>query len=89
MEHKNDKRHLIRLDYRMEVLATGLTIPKVKTVEQAVISLYTLQYIDNMGREIVVKNLLFRISEKFTSVVEVFTSVTEDEVMNLMGRQVK
>jgi hypothetical protein len=37
----------------------------------------------------VVKNLLFRISEKFTSVVEVFTSVTEDEVMNLMGRQVK
>lgn len=66
MEHKNDKRHLIRLDYRMEVLATGLTIPEVKTVEQAVISLYTLQYIDNMGREIAVKNLLFRISEKFT-----------------------
>ena len=69
----------------MEVLATGLTIPEAKTVEQAVISLYTLQYIDNMRREIAVKNLPgYR--QNVHAVVELFSSITEDEVMNLMGR---
>ena len=82
-EHKNSKSP--KSGYEMTVVATGLTVPEAQKAEQALISAYTLKYLDNARREIAVGNLQ-KFKKNIISVVELFRGLTEDELMNLMGR---
>ena len=58
IEHKNDLRHPWRAQYTMTVVASGLTLSQSRLVEQALISAYTLAYLENARREIARHNLV-------------------------------
>lgn len=55
-QHQQDPLHKERENYKMSVIATGLTYEQAKTLEQLLISAFTVQYLDNIRREIAVKN---------------------------------
>ena len=84
-EHKRDPFHKERKHYKMIVVRTRLTIPEAKIAEQTLISAYSLSYLDNARREIAVGNLS-RFKSNIENVIKLFGSVTEDELMDLMGR---
>ena len=69
----------------MVVVATGLSVKEAKATEQVLISAYTLDYLDNARREIAAGNLP-GYWDYMNSVTQIIGSVTEDELMNLMGR---
>ena len=83
-EHKRDPKHPERQNYTMKVIATGLNIPQAKITEQALISAYTLSYLDNARREIAIGNLA-GYYDSLDAVIQIFAGATEDELMNLMG----
>ncbi|MGM9636901.1 MAG: RHS repeat-associated core domain-containing protein [Eubacteriales bacterium] len=78
-------RHPIKSNYEMTVVATGLNIQEAKLMEQSLISAYTLDYLDNARREIAVGNLS-AYESYIDAVIQIYGSVSEDELKNLMGR---
>ena len=83
-EHKRDPLHPERIGYTMVVVATGLSTKEAKVAEQVLISAYTLSYLDNARREIAVGNLP-GYWDYMSSIAQIIGSVTEDELMNLIG----
>ena len=57
---------------------------EAKVAEQVLISAYTLSYLDNARREIAVGNLP-GYWDYMSSIAQIIGSVTEDELMNLIG----
>ena len=57
---------------------------EAKVAEQVLISAYTLSYSDNARREIAVGNLP-GYWDYMSSIAQIIGSVTEDELMNLIG----
>ena len=84
-QHKNDPNHPERSSYHMDVVFTGLTKPQAIAVEQFLISTYTLQYLDNMRREIAVGNLS-KYAENAGMIAELFQCIPENMVLNYMER---
>ena len=82
-EHKNDPLHYWRKDYEMIVVATSLSKEDSILFEQALISAYTLAYLENARREIAKKNI-----SKFTSyvgaVAEIITDVPANDILKLI-----
>ena len=56
-EHKNDPFHPERKGYEMKVLVSGLTLDEARLVEQVVISVFTVAYLENARREIAVSKI--------------------------------
>ena len=56
-EHEHDPRHPWRANYKMFVVATGLSREAARTGEQVLISAYTLNALENARREIAVGNV--------------------------------
>ena len=69
----------------MIVVATGLSVREARIAEQSIISAYTLNYLDNARREIAVSNLT-GYYDNMEAVIQIWGSVTEDELINLLGR---
>ena len=82
---KEHKKNPAKAKYKMKIVATGLNKPEAKIMEQTLISAYTLDYLDNARREIAVGNLA-GYKDNMDAVIKIFGSITEDELMNLMGR---
>ena len=83
-EHQHDSVHSWRQDYTMTVLVTGLTKEKAMMWEQAIISAYTLGYLENARCEIAVKNV-----DKFQryvgAVTELITCLPASGIFELIG----
>ena len=56
-EHLTDPHHPQRANYKMKVVATGLSRPAARIGEQVLISAYTMDALENARREIAVRNL--------------------------------
>ena len=69
----------------MTVVATGLSTRGAKVAEQTIISAYTLDKLDNMRREIAAGKIP-NFKEELGDVITLYGSLTEDELLNLMGR---
>lgn len=69
----------------MKTVATELSIPEAKVVEQFLISTYTLEYLDNARREIALGNLA-EYFKYIAAINQIYNSVNEEEIKNLMGR---
>ena len=78
-------RNPSKAGYVMHVVFTELTLDEAKVYEQALISAYTLEYLDNARREIAVGNL-HGYRKSICAVAQLFDGVVEDELLNLMGR---
>ncbi len=82
-EHERDinKAHLKPL----EVVFTGYTKAQARTMEQLLISVYTLKNLSNARREIAAGNLAnFR--NEIVDIINIFGGAVESEVLTLMGR---
>ena len=84
-QHQNDKNHKERKNYEMRVVKSNLTIGQAKTLEQVLISAYTLGYLENARREIAVGNVS-GFQKNINNIAQIFNGVAEDELKNLMGR---
>ncbi len=82
---KEHNRNPQKKNYEMTVVMTGLTEQEAKIGEQILISAYTLAYLDNARREIAVGNLS-AYESNISAVIQIFESIPEDAVMNLMER---
>ena len=82
-QHQRDSRHPERVNYEMVVVSTGLTVRQAKVEEQTLISVYSLEALDNARREIAVLNLAgFR--EEISRAAEIYGSSIEN-FMDLLG----
>ena len=84
-EHQNDILHPEREGYGMIVVATGLSRTEARTMEQTLISAFTLSYLDNARREISYGNL-HKFQNYMSSISQILGGIPEDDLMNLMGR---
>ena len=84
-EHQNDILHPEREGYGMIVVATGLSRTEARTMEQTLISAFTLSYLDNAMREISYGNL-HKFQNYMSSISQILGGIPEDDLMNLMGR---
>ena len=78
-------KHEVKKGYDMTVVATGLSKRGARIAEQTIISAYTLDKLDNMRREIAVGKLP-NFEDELGDIIALYGSITEDELMNLMGR---
>ncbi len=84
-EHDRDDKHPERKNYDMTVVAEDLSIKEAKFIEQVLISTYTIGYLENIRREISVKNIDGYKQYKDCA-IELFGSFAEDEMMDLVRR---
>ncbi|MBQ7551651.1 MAG: GIY-YIG nuclease family protein, partial [Bacteroidales bacterium] len=69
----------------LEVKFSGLTKHEARAIEQMLISAYSLDNLSNARREISVGNV-GGFAGKIGKIINLFGSVAEDELLNLMGR---
>ena len=84
LEHKNDPKHPERKNYKMLVLASGLTREQAMLLEQVLISAYSLSYLENARREIAVGNV-GKYHNYMTAVSEIVQGIAEVDLINLIG----
>lgn len=83
-EHKNDPLHPQRRSYTMTVVATGLSLQDAMLFEQALISTYSLQYLENMRREISRGNLA-GYYHNADAIIELVGGISVNELFDLLG----
>ena len=83
-QHQHDPLHPWRREYTMNVVASGLTLKGAKLFEQALISAYSITYLENMRREISVGNLQgYR--QSASALTELIYGVDADVLFEMMG----
>ena len=83
-EHHNDLGHPWRRDYQMVVLATGLTTDEARVLEQLLISIYTVGYLENARREIAIKNVP-KFKSYVSAVAEILTGIPGETIYELIS----
>ena len=69
----------------VEVVSTGMTKRQARSTEQVLISAYALDNLKNARREIATGNVS-GFAGNMDSTIKLFGSISEDELLNLMGR---
>ena len=85
-EHNHDSMHPWRADYRMTVLATGLTKKEAMVFEQFLISSYTINYLENARREIAIKNI-GKYQSYMYAITEIYTGIPGNSISEFISRR--
>ena len=83
-EHQHDPYHPKRADYKMTVIASGLTLYEARLMEQVVISAYTIIYLENARNEIA-RGKIGQFKQYIGAVAEIFVGTTEQGIWGLLG----
>ena len=86
IEHQNDPKHPWRENYMMRVIVTGLSKEKAITWEQTLISAFSLAYLENVRREIAIKNT-GKFEIYLSAVSEIITGVPADHIKQLINER--
>ena len=68
----------------MEIMVTGLTEDEAKLTEQTLISVYTLDALQNARREIARGNII-KYLDHSQRIIDIYKGFTEDELYNLLN----
>ena len=82
-QHKKSLRYE-RARCNMEIMVTGLTEDEAKLTEQTLISVYTLDALQNARREIARGNII-KYLDHSQRVIDIYKGFTEDELYNLLN----
>jgi hypothetical protein len=69
----------------MSVVITDLNLEQARLVEQFFISTYTKECLDNMRREIALKNL-DKFKHEYSILIEIYAGMSENEMLNYLQR---